>query len=79
MVPEDVSLDTMLLEDESLPEKEAALLPCEFVVSVDECIALTVLQYSGLHLWWLPKQCNVLFKMSSCKALAALGLSISSH
>ena len=45
------------------------------VASVGECIALTVLQYSGLHLWWLPKQCKVLFKMSSCKALAALGLS----
>ena len=56
-------------------KKKTVLLPSEFVVSFDECIALTVLQYSGLHLWWLPKQCSVLFKMSSCKALAALGLS----
>ena len=76
MVSEDVSLNTMLLQDKSLPEKETVLLPSEFVVSVGECIALTVLQYSGLQLWWLPKQCSVLYKMSSCKALAALGLSI---
>ena len=38
-------------------------------------IVLTVLQWSGLHLWWLPKQCNALFKMSSCNSLAAVFLS----
>ena len=49
MISEDVSLDTMLLEDKSLLEKETVLLPSEFVVSVGECIALTALHYSGLH------------------------------
>ena len=75
VVSKDTSVDTVVLEDESLLEKDKVSLPSEFIVSVGECNALTVLQYSGLHLWWLPKQCNVLFKMSSCKALAAFVLS----
>ena len=48
MVSEDVSLvDIILLEDEPVPEKETVLLPSEFVVSVGECIAVMVLQYSA--------------------------------
>ena len=43
-------IDTILLEDESLPEKGQVLLSSEFIISVADCIALTVLQYSGLHL-----------------------------
>ena len=41
---------TILLEDESLPEKGQVLLSSEFIVSVGDCIALTAVQYSGLHL-----------------------------
>ena len=49
------------------------LLTSEFIVSVGDGIALTILRYSGLHLQWLPKQLSVLFLMSSYKALAGLG------
>ena len=43
MPSKDVSLDTMLLEDDSKPEKEIVSLPSEIVISVSECIALTVI------------------------------------
>ena len=43
MPSKDVSLDTMLLEDDSKPEKEIVLLPSEIVISVSEYIALTAI------------------------------------
>ena len=55
LISEYVSLDTMLLENESLPKKGQVLLTSEFIVCVGDGIALTDLQYSSLHLQWLPK------------------------